>query len=158
MRVEHVMTRDPARCRPHDTTAAAARVMWDRDCGSVPVVDEAGMPVGMITDRDICMAAYTRGARLEEMTVDTVMSADVRTCRPRDAIAAAERLMARAQVRRLPVVDEHGRLVGIVALGDVARARGESRLRLTVERVFADVAKTLAAISQPRVTREGARA
>lgn len=158
MRVEHVMTRDPARCAPNDTAAAAARIMWERDCGSVPVVDETGMPVGMITDRDICMAAYTRGVRLEEMTVDTVMSADVRTCRPRDAIASAERLMARAQVRRLPVVDERGRLVGIVSLGDVARARGESRVQLAVQRVFADVAKTLAAISRPRVTRGGARA
>lgn len=157
MRVEDVMTRDPARCAPYDTAAAAARIMWDRDCGSVPVVDEAGMPIGMITDRDICMAAYTRGTRLDEMAVDTVMSGDVRTCRARDSVAAAERLMARAQVRRLPVVDDKGRLIGIVALGDVARARGESPLRLTIEHLFADVARTLAAISKPRVTREGVR-
>ena len=153
MRVEDIMTRDPRCCVPQDEVSTAARIMWEQDCGVVPVVDSAGAPVGMITDRDICMAAYTRGAKLHEMTIDSVMTRDVRTCRASDSVANAERIMATAQVRRLAVVDDRDRVIGIVSLGDLARSRGKNPIRRTLVHLFADVARTLAAISQPRAER-----
>ncbi|AKF02938.1 CBS domain-containing protein [Sandaracinus amylolyticus] len=153
MRVEEIMTRDPRCCAPQDDVSTAARIMWEQDCGVVPVVDDEGAPVGMITDRDICMAAYTRGAKLSDMSIETVMSRDVRTCRASDPIGSAERVMANAQVRRLAVVDDRGRVIGVVSLGDLARSRRRSPIRRTVEHLFADVARTLAAISQPRAER-----
>jgi CBS domain-containing protein len=112
----------------------------------VPVVDEDGRPVGIVTDRDLCMAAYTRGRPLHEMRVESMMSTALRTCRDTDAVEVAERTMADAQVRRLPVVDDHGRLVGIVSIADLARApRGAHR-----RQALADVGETLAALSRPR--------
>ncbi|UJR84665.1 CBS domain-containing protein [Sandaracinus amylolyticus] len=153
MRVEEIMTREPRCCAPQDDVSTAARIMWEQDCGVVPVVDDAGAPVGMVTDRDICMAAYTRGAKLSDMSIESVMSRDVRTCRASDSIATAERTMSSAQVRRLAVVDDRGRVIGVVSLGDLARGRGKNPVRRTLEHLFADVARTLAAISQPRVER-----
>ena len=67
VRVRDVMSRDPATCRSSDTASEAARIMWDRDCGAVPVTDAEGRAIGMVTDRDLCMAAYLRGVRLEEL-------------------------------------------------------------------------------------------
>jgi CBS domain-containing protein len=152
MNVEELMTRHVRSCRPGDSLNEAARIMWETDCGFVPVVEpEAGMRVvGVITDRDICIAAYTKGKTLREIPVRDVMAGSVRACAPDDRLAAAEEIMREAQVRRLPVVDESGRLVGILSLSDIARelARetGSSRKRVTGR----EVGESLAAISKPR--------
>jgi CBS domain-containing protein len=148
-RVEQLMSRSVATCRPGDHLDQAARIMWDRDCGSVPVTvpDEGGeRVVGMITDRDVCMAAYTNGRPLADLTVATAMSANVQTCGPGDAIGHALTIMAAAKVHRLPVVDDAGHLVGLLSLADVATE--EARCHKVVP---ADVlAQTLEAISTPR--------
>ena len=67
MKVSQLMTKDVATCRADEPVSRAAQIMWDHDCGCVPVVDDAGHIQGMITDRDICMAAFTQGKRLDEM-------------------------------------------------------------------------------------------
>lgn len=144
MRAREVMSSEVGACMRQDDGAAAARIMWERDCGTVPVVDGDRRVVGIVTDRDLCMAVYTRGARLHEIPVDSVMTVDPTTCAEDDEIETVEALMAEAQVRRVPVVDVRGMLRGIVSLDDIARARARSRGPLD------DVTTTLAAICERR--------
>ena len=146
MRVEEVMTKDVKTCRREDTLEAAARLMWDNDCGCAPVVDDERHVVGMITDRDICMAASTRGKRLADVRVDSVMASKVHACSAKDALEAAESLMREHQIRRIPVEDVAGRLVGLVSLNDLAR---ESRR--TGAPSATEIAQTLAAVCRPRI-------
>jgi len=148
MRVEEVMNRRVMVCGPNDSLGHAAQIMWDADCGCVPVVDEGGKPVAMITDRDICIAAYTRGKTLSELMVSGAASHHIFTVRPDDEIATAEQRMRQFRVRRLPVVDQEGKLVGILSVNDLARhARaGQRREELSAE----GVVKTLAAVCSPR--------
>jgi CBS domain-containing protein len=99
----------------------AAQLLWEGNYGAAPVVAADGTLVGMITDRDICMAAYTQGRTLAEIGVESVMSRDVHSCAAEDSVAHALELMAQKQLRRLPVKNPDGRLSGIVTLADVAR-------------------------------------
>jgi CBS domain-containing protein len=153
MNVFEVMTRRVFSCRAEDNLATAAAVMWDHDVGSLPVVDGAGRAVGMITDRDICMAAYTRGARLDDITVDSVMSRHVYACSPEQSVAKAEELMRLDRVRRTPVVDERGILLGILSLADLAREAVLQKRRKYGEPLDEEVTTTLAAVSEPRARR-----
>lgn len=152
MSVEQLMTKDVRVCRPEESLNDAAKIMWESDCGCVPVVsgDDERKLVGVITDRDICMAAYTQGKRLEDLPVDRAMAREVLTCSPADAIAAAERMMRKACVRRLPVVDESGHLLGIVSLADIAREAARERETRKKEVTDAEVGETLSAICEPR--------
>lgn len=120
-RVRDVMNHDVATCHPWDTLNRAAQLMWETDCGAVPVIDERGKLAGMLTDRDVCMAAYTRGLPLAELGVQSAMSEHPFSCSPEDPLTTLLTLMTTQQVRRVPVVAEGGRLVGIVSLADVAR-------------------------------------
>jgi CBS domain-containing protein len=120
--VERLMSHSPATCRPWDSLAAAVSTMWDCDVGLLPVVDDAGTLVGLVTDRDACMAAFTRGLRMDDLQVETVMSRDVSSCRAEDTVEAAQHLMKAKRVRRLPVVTEDGKLVGVITINDLARA------------------------------------
>jgi CBS domain-containing protein len=150
MKVESLMKRAVRSCRAEDTLQTAARLMWDNDCGCVPVVDDARHVIGMITDRDICMAALHQGRPLAELVVSSAMSWRVVSVRPGDGIDVAEERMRASQIRRLPVVDEAGRIVGLVSLADIA---GEASRELLVGRkeVGADaVTTTLAAVCRPR--------
>jgi len=124
--VSKVMTKDPARVSPDDSLGRAAQIMWEADCGAVPVVNQDGTLVGMITDRDICMAAYTRGQSPFAIDVRSTMSKAVHSASPDDPIARVTRIMGEHQVRRVPIV-ENGRVVGIVSLADLARYIRNSR-------------------------------
>jgi CBS-domain-containing membrane protein len=148
MNVEQLMSRDTRSCSPDDTLDRAARNMWDRDCGVVPITDASGRVVGMITDRDICMAAYTQNKLLTEIPIKSIAMKPVVTLHPYDSAQTAETLMQRHQLRRLAVLDDHGRLVGVLSLGDLARGAGRSPHDIP----SADIARTLAAISEPRRT------
>lgn len=136
-------------CRPEAALNEAARMMWELDCGSIPVVDAAGNLVGIVTDRDICMAAYTRGQPLAALSVESVMSRETATVSPNDSLETITTLMRRRQIRRLPVV-EHQRLVGIIALADIARHLDSQAGHSTVACV--DLVHTLAAIAEPPAT------
>ena len=151
MRVDQAMTKDVKVCRANDTLNEVARLMWDNDCGCVPVVDEAGHAIGMITDRDICMAAYTRGVSLREVPVEQIMSRQLISCGPDSSVDMAEALMASHQVRRLPVLGFENQLVGLLSLGDIARtarSKGNGHDRGLTARA---VENTLAAVCQPRM-------
>ncbi len=145
LRVRDVMTPGPATCRPTDLATEAARIMWERDCGAVPVVDGEGHPIGMITDRDLCMAAYLRGMCLADLGVDSVMARSAVTCAIHDRLDAAEHTMAEARVRRLPVLDANGVVCGLLSINDIIRARARS-----APRDVDGVLMTLAHISEPR--------
>jgi CBS domain-containing protein len=147
LRVRDVMSREPRTCRPSDNLNRAAQLMWEGDCGILPVLDEAGKPVGVVTDRDICMAAYTRGLPLNEISVGSVMSTVVYTAKPRDSLRSLMDAMAQHQVRRLPVVADDGELVGIVSLADIARLTQAPTALSHEARVW--VPGVLAGISEP---------
>jgi CBS domain-containing protein len=148
MLVRYLMTQNPRSCHTGDHLDAAARLMWETDCGAVPIVDDHGRVVGMVTDRDICMAAFMRGQPLHHIPVEEAMARDVVTCAGDDDVDAAEQAMREARIRRLPVVDDDRRLVGMLSLNDLAREAinsGHSGAPRT-----GDVTRTLAAICEPR--------
>ena len=149
MNIEMMMSTDVVSCRPEDSMAQAARAMWDRDCGVVPVVDAKRHLVGIVTDRDICIAALTKGRTLDAMAVAEVMRQQVYSCRPDQSLRAVHTLMREFQVRRLPVVDEHDRLVGLVSINDLAQAATDAKDASRTERLC-EVAETLAAICDHR--------
>jgi len=135
-------------CIPQDTLHRAAQIMWEKDCGCLPVVDEVRLVKAVITDRDICMAAFTQGVALPETSVASAMSRTLRVCSPDDTLGAVEDLMREAQIRRVPVVDADGVLVGMISLGDIARyLRPRSQL---APASVAQLLETLATISEPR--------
>lgn len=148
MKVEELMTRIVATCDPDDTLEDAAAVMRDHDCGVVPVVRDDGRVIGVVTDRDICMAALETGQQLASIPVPSAMSRAVLVCMPDDDVRHAEEQMRRAQVRRLPVTDAERRIVGILSMNDIAlaaehpRSNGIDRIQLQ------EVGHTLAAISE----------
>jgi CBS domain-containing protein len=148
------MRSDPAACVPDDSLNEAARIMWDKDCGFVPVVASAvdRRIVAVITDRDVCMCAYMRGLDLRSLRVADAMSSTVHTCRIDDTIQAAEGLMQIAQVRRLPVIDHEGSLVGILSIADLARLAGASAGDEGVggDPGKVEIGEVISSISQPR--------
>jgi len=123
--------------------------MWDGDCGSIPVVDSWSRVIGMITDRDICMAAYTQGRSLEQIRVQDVMSKNVTSCKTSDSLEQAEELMRRQKVRRLPVVDAEMHLVGLLSINDIARAAKAQTPHLR-DASLRHVGQLLADICEPR--------
>ncbi len=151
MKVEDLMTADVGACRPFDSVDRCAKMMWERDCGAVPVVDQEGRVIAMLTDRDICMAALTQGRRLGEIHVSSAMSRRLWSCRPKDDLKEAEKVMRAHQVRRLPVVDAEGKLVGVLSISDLARIAlssiGTRAKKSAVE--ASEVGQTLGAISSP---------
>jgi len=157
MKVEQLMKRDVKVCRTDDTLNSATRLMWECDCGCIPVIstDGDGALVGIVTDRDVAIAAYTQGKPLSAIPVSTAMARNVIACHASDGISQAEALMRDNQVRRLPVVDRQERLVGILSLNDIAReAQRETAIGHRAEVSLEGLAETLAAICKPRVAGE----
>jgi CBS domain-containing protein len=150
MQVREVMTERPESCSVNDTANEAVRIMWERDCGAVPVLDSMGHVSGIVTDRDLCMAAYFQGTPLSQIRLADVMTPQPATCTADSDLAAAERLMQERQIRRLPVVDREGALVGIVSLADVAMAVRRSGEPPSRPAQFGELFQTVAAVSEPR--------
>jgi CBS domain-containing protein len=153
MKVMDAMTRNVAACSQDDSLNRAAQLMWEADCGCIPVLDASGDVRGIITDRDVCMAAYTQGLSLQQIPVRRAMSTVVHTCGPEDTIESALALMRRNKVRRVPVTDGV-RPVGMLSLSDVMRVLRSSRGRHS-EGPHAVVIETLCIISEPSDAREG---
>ena len=123
MQVKDVMTPTPACCTEDTTLEEVANLMVENDCGAIPVVDseDSKRPVGLITDRDIVCRAVAEGLNPLDLTATDCMTSNVLTVTEQSSFEECCRLMEEKQVRRVPVVDENGALVGIVALADVAR-------------------------------------
>ena len=122
MKISQLMSKPVKTCHPDEPVSGAAGLMWDGDLGCVAVVDARGQLVGVITDRDICMAAYTRGEALHQIPVSAAMNKHVVTCRPDDNDSDIAALMAKHLVRRIPVVDDAQRPVGMISINDLAIA------------------------------------
>jgi CBS-domain-containing membrane protein len=151
LQVKTVMTDVVRSCAPSDPLSVAAKIMWDHDCGAVPVVQADGRLCGIITDRDLCMASYTQGRPLEALRVVDIMSRPVHTCGPEDTLDRAAAIMAEGQIRRLPVVDGEGRPLGIVSISDIALGAAALGQREGQAMVF----QLLRAISKPRRSDRG---
>ncbi len=137
----------PVTCFEHDNLDQPAQLMQEFDCGLIPVVDAYWALVGLISDRDVCMAAHTGGQSLASMRVDSVMSRTVHSVTSDTSLQAICTLMSTQRIRRVPVLQD-GQLVGIVAVSDIARwleAHGHAEGPGGSELV-----RTLAAISTPR--------
>lgn len=119
MKVEDVMVKTVTVCRPENNLAEVAAMMWDERCGSLPVVDGHGSVMSMITDRDICIALGTRNMRASELQVQDVSLPRVFNCRAKEDVLLALQTMMSQNVRRLPVVDDDGRLIGILSIDDL---------------------------------------
>ncbi len=117
-----VMTREPVSCEPADSIKRVAEVMKREDVGAVPVVDSKSSRrlVGIVTDRDIVVRVVADGRNVDSSPVRDAMTANPATCREDQDVSAAVSLMAERKIRRMPVVDAEGRLVGIIAQADVA--------------------------------------
>jgi CBS domain-containing protein len=154
MHVQDLMAHPAITCHVNDSLVAAAQKMWDHDCGVLPVVNDDGKVTGMITDRDICMAALMQGRPLHELLVNLAMAKPVITVGPAQTLGDAEQLMARHQVRRLPVVDADSRPLGVISLNDIAveAVQPDTRMKHGISKV----SHTLAAVCQPRVATQHA--
>lgn len=120
MQIKDIMTSDVATCQPDTDLASVAKIMWDRDCGFVPVIDGAGHVSGVLTDRDICIASATRGVPPHKISAVQVMhAAPIHATHPDDQPATALAEMKEAKVRRLPVLTDDGRLAGVVSINDL---------------------------------------
>jgi CBS-domain-containing membrane protein len=151
MKVEQMMNRAVKACSPQDSLNKAAQVMWENVCGAVPVVDSQSKPIGFLTDRDICMAAYTQGKPIQAMTVEGAMARKVVCCQVSDELDYAMRLMGENHVRRLPVIGSDGKLAGVLSLDDLAFEAARP-LRGGVNRALRDqVAEVFLAVSRGRV-------
>jgi CBS-domain-containing membrane protein len=133
MQVSEIMTRDVQEARPDETVQEAARRMAELDVGSLPVC-EGRKVIGIVTDRDIVVRGVAKG--LDGRTrVSEVMSGEVETVRDSDDVDDVHDRMSAAQIRRLPVVDDRGELVGVVALADVARRERPRESGATLEEI-----------------------
>lgn len=148
MRVSEVMTTDVRSCTAQTDLETVAMEMWNGDCGSIPVMNDDGILIGMITDRDIAMAGALQHKALRDITTsDVINGSNVQCCSSEDAIDSALQTMTTGHVRRLPVIDGNGSLQGVLSVDDVvARAergkRGEGKPDLS----FDDAMMTLKAV------------
>jgi CBS domain-containing protein len=140
MKAREIMTANPTCASVNDSVGQAARVMRDRDCGSLPVSDVAGKIAGMITDRDLAVRGLAEELGPDAL-VSKLMTVFPHCCGVDDDVQAVEKLMADRKVRRVPIVDENQRCVGIIAQADLARAAThrtsvtDREVALVVERI-----------------------
>jgi CBS domain-containing protein len=148
MKVKELMTKSPAACTLTNTLADAGGMMWQNDCGVLPVVAEGGKVVGLITDRDICMAGVLNGRQLAHIAVEEVTSGKVLTCTPDDDVRAALKTMQDSKVRRLPVVTADGTLEGMLSMNDVVLLADEPKDKKAPAISYSDVVKTFKSICE----------
>ena len=158
MKVKEIMSTNPKVCTLTDNLSAAAGLMWDNDCGVLPVVAEGGKVVGLITDRDICMAANLKNRNLSNIAVEDVVSGKVFDCKPEDDIHTALKTMQENKVRRLPVVSADRKLEGILSMNDLVLKADEAKEKRAPELSYADVVNTYKSICQHRLPTHQAQA
>lgn len=139
MKCKDIMTSNPSYCSPEEISVKAAQIMRDEDVGIVPVCEEGKKLVGVVTDRDICLTVVAEERHPREVKVLECMSEDLVTCKPEDDVQKAADLMKEYQVRRIPVVDDKGRILGMIAQADIALKVGKPE----------EVTETVQEISKP---------
>ncbi len=150
MEVRRIMTSNVAACSPDANLSAAASLMWQCDCGVIPVIDGNRKVVGVITDRDICMAAAMSNRPASQIAVSEVISGEVFACAPEDEVGEALATMQRRQVLRLPVVDKDGALQGILSMNDIVLRAEDGRKSAGDGISYSEVINTRKVIGQHR--------
>lgn len=140
MKVKDVMTTEVKTCTPDTTVAEAGHLMWEGDCGILPVVDD-GELVGVVTDRDMYIALATQNANASRLKVGAVATKQLATCAPEDDVRDALATMRRARVRRLPVLGFGNTVLGVLSMNDILLAAGAGKAIASE-----DVVQTLQAI------------
>ena len=147
MKVKDIMTPDPKAIWLTESLADAARLMWENDCGVLPIIKDGRKVVGLITDRDICMATVMNQANPSGISVEEVMTGQVYSVNSEDDVAQALQAMQEHKIRRLPVVSAEGELEGILSMNDIVLKASESNGQ-PAEIEYVDVVKTYQAICQ----------
>jgi CBS domain-containing protein len=149
MKVKDIMVGRPVTCSPDTNLGAAVELLWDRNCGFLPIVGSDGKLNGVVTDRDICIALGTQNRLPAEICVGEVTTGEIYSCAPEDDIHTALATMRKERVRRLPVVDGRGVLQGVLSMDDVVFhvGAGKGRGELSHE----EVVNTFKAIYTPLV-------
>lgn len=139
MKAQDIMSRNPSTVTPSTRVRQAAKLMKEQDVGIVPVVEEGGSGnrlVGLLTDRDIAIRLVAEGRDPDLVEVRELMSTSPKTARADDDVATVMDLMGREQIRRVPIVDERGSLLGIVAQADIViEAKDDAKAERTVEKI-----------------------
>jgi len=150
MKVREVMTKKACFCGPESTLEEACFLMRKNNCGFLPVVGDGGNVIGIVTDRDICIALGTRNRKPSDLRVWDVMPRKLFTCMEGDDVHCALKTLRTAKIRRLPVIDRDGSLVGVLSIDDVVLRAKEHVLPKDVS--YGDVENTYKAIeSRPLV-------
>jgi len=145
MLVKNIMKSDVKTCTADASVGAAARVMARHHCGIVPIVDADQKLLGVVTDRDICLAVGTRIRYPDELPVAEVMTTKLYTCSPDDDAQKALTVMTDHAVRRLPVTTPNGRLVGIISIDDLLLRAGSHRGAAVSDQAVIESLKAMAA-------------
>ena len=159
MRARDIMTREPECCRPDQTARDAAQVMRDRDCGCVPIVDDAGSVIGIVTDRDLAVRAIALG-KDSNTSLKELMTPEAASCGPDDDLRDVEQKMAELQIRRIPIVDTSGRCLGIISQADIARASAtdspvtEQEIALVVEKISQPAGRIRPRVHEPETAQQ----
>jgi CBS domain-containing protein len=153
MKTRAVMTKTVKYVGPNSDLASAGRVMAENDCGALPIIDEKGRVIGIVTDRDICLALTAKNRLASEIPVTDVMSTKVYSCGPDDDIQTALRTMQNKQVRRLPVLNEDGKLQGILSMDDIVLRASSVRAATPPEVTYGEALNTLQEIYKSRPSR-----
>jgi len=151
MKVQDVMIRTPAFCSPDTNLGAAVEILWNRNCGILPIVDPQARVVGVVTDRDLCIALGTRNRLPGDIEVSEVASGNVYSCKPEDDVHTALETMAKQKVRRLLVVNKTGTLEGILSMDDVVLHAGTGGAGRTDELSHAEIVDTLRQVYGPQL-------
>src|SRR5262245_40350424 len=148
MKIQELMSTNVRSCRPETNLATVASLMWENDCGALPVVDNDNRVLGVVTDRDICLAVGTKNRLASEITVGEVISGKAHVCFQGDEVKLALKIMQEYAVRRLPVVDAEGVLQGMLSVRDVIINVDDSHKKKSLGISSEDAISTLRAISQ----------
>ena len=151
MKVKDIMMGTPYHCQPDTNLGSATELMWNANCGFLPVKSTEGKVIGVITDRDICVALGTRNRPAGEVTVAEVLTDKLYSCAPDDDIHMALQTLKEAAIRRLPVISPNGTLVGVLSIDDILVRAEPSSLGKTPELSSDEVVRTFRSIMQRRV-------
>ena len=148
MKVKEVMTLDAKAIWITESLANAAKEMWENDCGALPIIKDGRRVVGMITDRDICMAMAMRDRSPSSISVEEVMNPIVHAAKPEEDVEQALQTMREHKIRRLPVLNREGELEGILSMNDIVLKAKERDGKKAPQIAYADVVKTFQAICE----------
>lgn len=156
MKVQDVMSGEVRTCRPETNLAEVATLMWQYDCGALPVVTNENKVIGMVTDRDIAIAVGTKGRLASDIPVSEVLSGNVYAAMLDEDIHAALKTMRQEKVRRLPVTNQEGMLQGILSINDIVLRAEEEKGRHHPELNYEDAMSTVKAVCEHRPVQQAA--